>query len=452
LTFQPFVVNCLTCGSALRVTDPAIVGTIASCPQCHSMVQIDAQEGSAPTPPPSLAIGQSSIDSEAITEDAIASADSVDVLNPAAEDAMEPIADSGRQPFAGQPPAPVDGNRSVPPDQVWQSPRTAQRRQIALVAALSVTGLLVAATVFGWFVSVWREPNDSNTAAISDIDPAGETIVSVPADSPDEATVSSVTDGPAAPSTSESLNDDVALPDDSPTAIDSEPAQDTLGSVASQGPDDTGATDSIPDGLIPASPLDPDAESVSPPSVSDGDQTVAIEEPEGLQELPPELAKFTQVLPRNGSQQKPNLMAPPTIDEIELDTAANEDEFELSQTRPRELNLRGDLGIRMALASEGYPLADLLLLCGQVTTVPMEIDWVSFDLGGLAVATNVDVPTGWKAAQELIDSIAAALQCRWEEQQTWLVLTPNDERFGAVIANISDLDDLVRKRNLQSQH
>lgn len=83
LSFQPFVVHCLTCGSQLHVTDPAIVGTIATCPKCHSMVQIDPP--SDPLGGESLgsdglgsdqagrqvAVGGSSIDSQAITEEAI---------------------------------------------------------------------------------------------------------------------------------------------------------------------------------------------------------------------------------------------------------------------------------------------------------------------------------------------------------------------------------------------
>jgi hypothetical protein len=41
----------------------------------------------------------------------------------------------------------------------------------------------------------------------------------------------------------------------------------------------------------------------------------------------------------------------------------------------------------------------------------------------------------------LIDSIAEALQSEWQEQKTLLVLTPTDERFDAVMSEVSDLKD-----------
>ncbi len=169
----------------------------------------------------------------------------------------------------------------------------------------------------------------------------------------------------------------------------------------------------------------------------------ADSESSGLQELPPEFAKYTEFLLKAGSLDKPNLPAPPTIDEIELDAAASEDEFELSQTKPRELNLRGDLGIGMLLQSKGYRPADLLLLIGQVTTVPIEVDWISFDLVGIDVAKKVPIPTGTKTAGELLDKFAESLQAEWREEETLLVLTPTDPRFETMTAKVFDLADFA---------
>ncbi|MDB4749975.1 hypothetical protein OAF83_03630, partial [Rubripirellula sp.] len=64
MPFKPFAVQCLTCASQLRVSDPAIVGTIAACPKCGSMVEINRPDGQ-------VEIGRSGVDSQAITEDAI---------------------------------------------------------------------------------------------------------------------------------------------------------------------------------------------------------------------------------------------------------------------------------------------------------------------------------------------------------------------------------------------
>ena len=64
LSFKPFAVQCLTCASQLRVSDPAVVGTIAACPKCGSMVEINR-------PDSQVEIGRSGVDSQAITEEAI---------------------------------------------------------------------------------------------------------------------------------------------------------------------------------------------------------------------------------------------------------------------------------------------------------------------------------------------------------------------------------------------
>ncbi len=164
MTFQPFAVKCLTCGSNLRVTDPAIVGTIAACPKCQSMVQIDPvgidPDAEGQSPPQQLAVGSSSVDSQAITEDAIAP--------------QQLAADSKPgQPFVGGELVSQEQLDPIPPTQRWQSERTERSRQIALIATLSFTGLLIAAAMFGWFVSSWHQPSASIDN--SEVDPATET-------------------------------------------------------------------------------------------------------------------------------------------------------------------------------------------------------------------------------------------------------------------------------------
>ncbi len=456
MTFQPFAVNCLTCGSSLRVTDPAIVGTIASCPKCDSMVQIDPDGTDSEASRPQVAIGESSVDSEAITEDAIAPAGFG--RSDAPENAIQPIDPSGRQPFAGPPPTHQDRARTIPPEQGWQSERTQRSRQIALVAALSLTGLLISATVFGWFVSVWRAPATTSNAALSETDStaerngSGDSSSTIGVDGPqpigdDDPALASVPKRPAA--------NQQAVSDQDPTFGENTKFNENTKPV-NQNPDDdsnttpdlatenqTVSSSPVPEGFLPTSPLDagPETPSVQIESPVTGEDRSAEAEAGGMQELPPELAKYTEILLPEGSPQKTNLQAPPTIDEIELDAAASDDEFELLQVRPRALNLRSDLSIRMAMASAGYPLADFLLLSGQVTTVPLEIDWLSFDLVEIDPATPVAVPTGWKTARQVIDSIAESQQAQWKEEETLLVLTPTDESFAAVVSKVSDLKD-----------
>ena len=63
------------------------------------------------------------------------------------------------------------------------------------------------------------------------------------------------------------------------------------------------------------------------------------------------------------------------MEQVKLDEAAvEEDEDLLIQVVPKELDLRADLAIKLALASDGYPASDLMLLISQVTGVPIQMD------------------------------------------------------------------------------
>ncbi len=153
--------QCLTCGSRLRVTDPAIVDTIAACPKCNSMVQIHrpptVQHPTNQQPASQLggqiAVGQSDVDSQAITEDGIA----YDEEGSLASEEM-PVGFSGSEDLD----ADESAASAVLPQ--WQSERTQRSRQIAMVVALSLSGLLTAVAVFSWFVRSWRQTSASTTA------------------------------------------------------------------------------------------------------------------------------------------------------------------------------------------------------------------------------------------------------------------------------------------------
>lgn len=476
MTFKPFVVNCLTCGSTLRVTDPAIVGTIASCPKCESMVQINGPStATQATPPPrrmvpgpnapsqnapgqnapsqiaagQIAAGQSSIDSEAITEDAIAAADFDAGESDLADSSSKLDRSRNPSPFSGHAPSQEDRTSTVPSSVGWQSERTVRSRQIALITTLAIASLVVAASVFGWFVSTWQDRPTSRPVAEADANPAAKPDPADPdSESPvvqDPVGADVMADRAEEPETSPKsasgqANDGPVLPQDTdvPKQEIAESAQNLIETPVSN----------IPNDLVPTSPLKTDTDPASVSDAMPSDNTASSDSPTdqdadniGATELPPEFAKYTQILPVDGSLDKPTLEAPPTIDDVELEQAASDDEFELSEVKPRELNLRRDLGTRLAISSESYPLADLLLLAGQLTTVPLEIDWVSFDIAGIETGHPVAPPTGWKTARGLIDELAASLNCQWIEEETLLVLTPTDTRFSEAIAGVVDLAD-----------
>ncbi len=150
MPFAPFTVQCPTCSSRLRVTDPAVIGTIAACPKCQSMVQID---------PPQLRVGASSVDSEAITEEAVPPGEFDP--NRAGEEGTSIGSASPESGFSGQtnlaPPIEPPGT-TLPMD--WQSDSTRRTRQIAMVSALSIGTLLVAGVMFALFARSYRRGSD----------------------------------------------------------------------------------------------------------------------------------------------------------------------------------------------------------------------------------------------------------------------------------------------------
>ncbi len=415
MSAEPFSVQCLTCGSRLRVTDPAIVGTIAACPRCNSMVQIER-------PGNQVAVGASNVDSQAITEDAIDAPHEPEIADTdtsssfSGTDSIAPSSDE--QPGLASP---------LPP--AFQSERTHRSRQIALVVAVSVSGLLAAVLFFSWFVRNWRE--QSPTVKIDSSDNPAASPLSV------DTTAVEPTQDPTQPAQSSETD-----------PIDSETAAGDRDSTVAIAPetapvDRPPAAETIPTDLLPSSPI------VANPIVETADQDPA----DGvgrLMELPPGLAEFTEILPQGGPiDLRPTREAPPALDEIDINAAAQEDlDPLLVGNPPAKINVKADLAIQMALDSDGYRLTDLALLFGQLTGVPIEIDWVSFDLAGIDIHERVQTPkTKLVPAKDLLDAIAASLGAEIQDHELYVVLTPSDATFDARLAELTTLDDFGQERD-----
>lgn len=483
MSFQPFVVQCLTCGSQLRVTDPAIVGTIATCPKCHSMVQIDP-----PSKPlgsgkplgsseplgrdvagrgvaggnqggPQVAVGGSSIDSQAITEEAISASEGASL---GANDAASGF-EGGE---SNAPPHEFDGE-PTPPD--WQSDRTRRSRQIALVAALSLTSLLVAIAGFSWFVQSWRKqasnPQQAPTQPPNQPQPLSAAADSaVPPGSDPETTGEHSGVDPTA-NDPESAGQE-RLPEGSSAIQSTDAPKETGASDASEGtatsPTQAPSTASLPTrptdssalaDLIPRSPLEIDPPTTDPPTtrsppapqVPDTQSNPGAEQTDtesaALQELPPELAKYTRFLLEEGSNEPTTLEAPPTMDDVTMEAAADELDDPAITVRPKELNLKADLALRMAIDTRGYPLPDLVLLVSQITGVPIQIDWVSFDLAGVELDQPRTAPQGWQTAQEILDTVSESLGGEVRDEDSLAVITLTDETFNERLALLTNLAD-----------
>lgn len=337
LSFQPFAVQCLTCASQLRVSDPAIVGTIAACPKCGSMVEINRPEGQ-------VEIGRSGVDSQAITEEAIAADPGL------AGGVPRQINAEG---FAGSDsvlPENTDGlSGAMPPD--WQSAKTQKSRQIALVIALSATGLIAAVMFFGWFVSSWgqrdveqastvvnqqddlsdqiandhvRNP-ETEVVAVPDVEIDGDSTTE-PLGTQDQT--ASVT--PGVPTPNDSVAPDNETQNQTGTGLEPESKTDESPVAMTPAvPESDGDTDpSIPSDLLPPSVLDlPTDSGIVAPTGDPATDNLATDNPAtdgadtapGMQDLPPELAQYTQFLLDDGAQAKPTLQAPPTMEEVKLE-------------------------------------------------------------------------------------------------------------------------------------
>ena len=408
MTFEPFSVQCLTCGSRLRVSDPNIVGTIATCPRCQSMVQVER-------PGNQIAVGASDVDSQAITEEAIPAPSEGEFDAPATE------AFAGGEDLESDSPA----NGLEPP--AWQSDRTQRTRQVALVVALSVSGLLAAILFFGWFVRNWQR-----SPAVAEVEVAREETAEV---------------GPA---------DEVVEPNPAPNG-DSDPPPPGEGQQAEPGieasvgqpagpppidheKDAAGSPDqpAIPADLQPESPI---------VRVPQADPEGAADDAEPLLELPEGLKPFRDLLEIAGPNDLiPKGNAPPTLEDIDIDSAAQSDLDPLLVTAPLEkLDMNSDLSIPLAFDARGrYRFSDLMLLVGQLTGVPIQIDWVSFDLVGFDVHQPIEIPkTGLQPAKELLRQVCEQVGAQLEPGDYLLTVTANDETFDARFDAITTLDDFA---------
>lgn len=389
------------------------------------MVQIDA-------PPAQLMAGASSVDSGAITEDAIVADGHVpaDHLPDGSTIAGDPPVESG---FAGREDLGNDPTTPAMPDPAgWQSERTRRTRQIALVAMLSMSILMVAVLAFSWFVRSYRNQvaavqenftSEQNESSPSDVaEPKTQQMAEA-----DAAGININATSPRAASDEIQVVAPELAASDGDKRVDAAPARQPI----------------IPMDLIPKSPLDPTGADAFKSNNRDGGPIASTDDPDAskLMNLPPGLSQYIPFLLQESPSEKPTLRTPPTMDDIAVDGAAQDDLDPFVTVEPRTLNLKSDLAIKLAFRSEGYSLADLVLMISQITGVPIQIDWVSFDFVGVKVATLVKPPKSLTSAREVLDQVATQVGGEVREQTTLLVLTPSDETFGKAFSQIAGLGD-----------
>lgn len=413
-------------------------------------------------PAKQIAVGVSPVDSEAITEDGISR------VHQSGSD--EAVVDSLPSGFTGQPASLSDENSpsdSITPPPVaglpmdWQSDRTRKTRQVVLIGTLASSLMLITAVVFWMFVQSQRasslvEGNQNATSA-----DASDAVDRDSSDTVDDAkTIDVLEDAPDgddeekgdpeaaqnvqgnagmndvgsnAPDSTINKNQQLDDPDPaaSGTSIQSESASPTSddmpdrGDVTEESSQVSTSPTVVPESLLPKSPLD---EPTDDPNASQ------------LMELPAGLRKFTPFLLQEGPAQETTLEAPATMEDIEVDAAAEEDAELLDVDEPEPINIKSDLGLRVAFQSKGYPLTSFTLLLSQMTGVPIHIDWDAFDLCQIDVAKPIVPTSGAKTARQWLDIVADQVNGKVVTREFMIELTVDDDFFANRLSSISSTD------------
>tara|TARA_R110002049_G_scaffold4601_5_gene32792 strand:- start:1097080 stop:1098972 length:1893 start_codon:yes stop_codon:yes gene_type:complete len=396
------------------------------------MVQVDR-------PSPQVALGTADVDSQAITQDAIQPPDG------SVDSSMTDGSGGERFLHSDSVPEPETDGGGPAANQAWQSEQTQRSRQIGFVVALSIGSLIIALLIFGLFVRSWSDKTadavaqDSIATAIDENLDSSEPTIGDGAkdvDTADSAGNEPSTDAPSPPETTDAISPMVDR--DATKTLDS-PAD--LATV-----DDTGTpivdSSEIPADLMPESPL-----IIPSKDASKEAERNANRDSSGLRNLPPGLAEFTNLidLANDGGIRKPTLAAPPSMDETQIEGPAEESiDPMMIATPPPPINMKRGLAIQMALAptdEQGYPLADLVLLISQVTGIPIQLDWVSFDVANIDVRIPVKTSKGWKNTSQILDEIANIIGAEIDQRESLIFVTLADETIDAPLRSILALDD-----------
>nr|WP_143547825.1 hypothetical protein [Rhodopirellula sp. SM50] len=455
----------MTCSSRLRVSRPELVGSIVSCPKCQSMVQL-APPKMDPGAAAPIAVGTHLVDSDALTEDSIGPSDGPDSDAPPVQPAggfaepppvvtsdptrSQPSRDTAAaaDPTASQPVAP-------PPD--WHSQKNARSRRIAMLVAVVLASVVSASVLFAVFR---RSRSGTAQTQTQTPDTAAEAEPSQPQSTPDgtpsaDDTVDGDSDGS---SDGDAEVDETAEPP--MVSVDDEPSGNPSDGVAELAPvnnppsseNAAPPSDLLTDSpLLSSSPLDgmvplPAAPLQTPPLGDAPDPT--DDETGTLTELPKELQGLLNGLGGIGRPQFTETQpAPDTIDEIQLDRAAEVDvDLEVALDPRDEANMRQALGLTVAMQTSdptGYPLNDLMLLLSQLSGVPIEVEWVSFDIVGVPINSRVPLPKGWPTVEDILTAVCAATDCTFDKKARSITLRPTDEKFNQAVAELLDLSDLA---------
>jgi hypothetical protein len=116
-----------------------------------------------------------------------------------------------------------------------------------------------------------------------------------------------------------------------------------------------------------------------------------------MNDLPPGLARFLPManLLTSGNDTAEVIKPPPTIDTVRIEEAAMAPEPEADPAANRKVvDVEKALAQRFAIDNQGVALADLMLVISSLTTVPIELELIAFDVAGIRIDKPIKTPYG----------------------------------------------------------
>jgi len=459
-TPEAFAITCVTCGSRLKVNSRSLIGSIESCPKCGAMVQIAAPTDEAfglvsADSTEHVVIGQpNAVDSDAITQSAVAE------IGPAAVPGRRPTFSDPLAGSGGVTPPPITPLRMPQSDVAatasatqaeeateyrreldgaWQNESTQRTKQLVLVALISLFGLIAATVVFSQFVRTWRgqqggdeqvatvvppvEPADAvPTELADDVESASEQIKAEP---------SSELIAPAA--TPEPMQTEVARVPPAVTDTGIPPLKPTPFELPLT---DSSKTDSPKTGA-PRAISDDQNKPVDNASVADS-------APPQMKNLPPGLLQYVPLLSLETTENQTArpLQAPPTIDVVRIDAAADDEATDdVSRPKRKPIDVEKSLALRFAIDNKNASLAELTLLISQLTTVPIEIELISLDAAGVRVEAAIKTPGKVISMRDWIDAVCLSIGMVSQASDDRIMISASDAGVDAGIGPALQLDD-----------
>ena len=206
--------------------------------------------------------------------------------------------------------------------------------------------------------------------------------------------------------------------------------------------------EAAPGDLLPENPLLPDnpllpSNPLEEPKTADAD---GQSEESTMSELPQDLADLFNTFQVDREQQTPSGPPPPTIEQIELDRAADANIAPDVVLRPKEsINMRQALSTPMWLNvtnDAGYPLNDLLLFMSHYTGVPIEVEWVAFDIVGQPINAPVKLPSRLMPVEEVLKGICESVGAEFEVKEHAIVVRPSTDMYESAVLDALRLEDL----------